>query len=204
MGHLGRLEKEPATGEPLTISQRVLQARLMRPALLAEGKRRQGLAGSKDRDRALPKHSTREALARYCGLSGRTFDKALAVIEAAQNNPERYAGVIKQMDATGNVDRAYSAVAFAEGRRDMTQDEIFVTTRIGKKRLGNFTASEVRWLIGFFGELGEHLDRCATGYAYDLFTVAQVRRALARAKGFAKLPPKQFAKSKTKRGAAHA
>ena len=60
------------------------------------------------------KHDTRALLARYCGLSPVTFDKALAVIQAAQNDPDRFAGVVEQLDRTGNVDRAFHAVIYAE------------------------------------------------------------------------------------------
>lgn len=188
--------------EPLfaTLSQRVLQARSLRPALLAEGRRRQVLGGAKDRDPATPSHSTRDLLARSCGLSPRTFDKALAVVEAAQNDPAKYTGVIEQMDRTGNVDRAYTALAYLEGCRDLRQPAIFSEVLIGKRRLGNFTARELAWCIGFFAELRRYLDPAARGYASDVLTEAQVRRAIRRAGGGGKLRPKAIAKSRAKRG----
>ena len=94
---------------------------------------------------------------------------------------------------------------FAEMRRDRIQaPPIFSETKIGARRLGYFTARELGWLIGFFAELGKHFDPAAGGYACDVFTEAQVRRAVRRAEGPGKLPPKVFAKSKAKRGARNA
>lgn len=183
----------PSNSETSALSQRVLQAQRMRPALLAEGRRRQGIVGAEGKNSA-PKHDTRAILARHCGLAPRTFDKALAVIEAAQNDPERYAGVIEQLDRTGNVDRAYSAVVFALDRRDRSQAPLFRETIIGKRRLGDLTARELAWLIGFFLELGKHFDRRTSGYACDVFTEAQVRRAIKRAQAMESCHQNSFAK----------
>lgn len=50
---------------------------------------------------------TRDKVAAYVGKSGRTLDKAAAVVEAAENNPERFADLVEEMDKTGKVDKAH-------------------------------------------------------------------------------------------------
>ncbi len=172
----------------------------MRPALLAEGRRRQSAAAAaaKDKNSGVPsKHDTRALLARYCELSPRTFDKALAVIQAAQNNPDQFAGAVEQLDRTGNVDRAFHAVIFAELGRDRGQAPIFKEIAIGRRRLGSYSARELGWLIGFFGELSKHFDRRATGYAHEVFSESAVRRVVGRAERFGRLPPKRVCQKHT-------
>ena len=130
-----------------------------------------------------------------------TFDKALAVIQAAQNDPDRFAGVVEQLDRTGNVDRAFHVVIYAETGRDLSQAQIFKEVAIGRRRLGSYSAGELGWLIVFFGELSKHFDRRATGYAHDVFSESAVRRAVGRADRFGRLPTKPVAKSNRKRRA---
>lgn len=50
---------------------------------------------------------TRDKVAEYVGVSGRTLEKAEAVIDAAEQAPEQYGDLAQQMDTTGRVDGAY-------------------------------------------------------------------------------------------------
>lgn len=53
---------------------------------------------------------TRDKVALAVGMSGRTYEKTKAVVEAAEENPERYGPLVEQMDKTGKVDAAYREV----------------------------------------------------------------------------------------------
>jgi hypothetical protein len=190
-----------------TLSQRVLKAIAMRPLLQAEGRRRQAHGGTAPGRRKqfigadhAGRHSTRDLLGALVGVSGKTLVKAIEVIEAAKKNPDRYVGVVRKMDETGNVEAAYSAVLFASTVRILTSPKIFLTTKIGGVSLGEFTARELRWHIEFFAAL----DACMSPsepevYARKLFTVAEIERAVRRAdqRAGGKLPPKAFPKTVT-------
>lgn len=53
---------------------------------------------------------TRDKVAEAVGMSGRTFEKAKAVTEAAEENPELFGLVQEKMDRTGKVDPAFKKV----------------------------------------------------------------------------------------------
>ena len=53
---------------------------------------------------------TRDKVAAALGMSGYTYEKAKAVVAAAQAEPEVYEAVLVEMDKSGNVDRAYKKV----------------------------------------------------------------------------------------------
>jgi N6-adenosine-specific RNA methylase IME4 len=50
---------------------------------------------------------TRDKVAARLGISGRTYEKARAVVEAAHAEPRRFAGLVDQMDRTGKVTGAF-------------------------------------------------------------------------------------------------
>lgn len=56
-----------------------------------------------------PLGKTRDAVGDAVGMSGKTYEKAKAVVKAAKENPE-LKPVVTEMDATGNVDRAFSKI----------------------------------------------------------------------------------------------
>lgn len=69
---------------------------------IREGGRRGGQGSGK-----LPEASTgtsRDKIAQALGIGGRTLDKATAVVEAAEQDPERYGDLPGEMDETGKVD----------------------------------------------------------------------------------------------------
>jgi N6-adenosine-specific RNA methylase IME4 len=53
---------------------------------------------------------TRDKVAAYAGTTGRTLDKARAVVAAAQAEPEKFGHLVEQMDETGKVDHAFKVV----------------------------------------------------------------------------------------------
>lgn len=50
---------------------------------------------------------TRDRVAAALGMSGRTYEKARAVCQAAQCEPDKYGRLLERMEATRKVDRAY-------------------------------------------------------------------------------------------------
>jgi ParB family transcriptional regulator, chromosome partitioning protein len=53
---------------------------------------------------------TREVVGRAVGFSGKTYERAKAVVVAAEQDPETFGPVLEQMDRTGKVWEAYKAV----------------------------------------------------------------------------------------------
>jgi N6-adenosine-specific RNA methylase IME4 len=95
-------------------SELVSIARRLEPLERAEAKERLRHGGrpkqGQKRSGKLPDHSTgstRDKLAAVVGVSGRTLDKARAVVEAAEREPAKYGPLLARMDTTGNVHGAY-------------------------------------------------------------------------------------------------
>jgi ParB/RepB/Spo0J family partition protein len=61
---------------------------------------------------------TRERVAAAVGMSGKTYDKAKKVVEAAEKDSERLGPVKEEMDRTGNVDRAFRETLAGQGQRE--------------------------------------------------------------------------------------
>jgi len=53
------------------------------------------------------KGQVRDRVAQVGGVSGRTYDKAKAVVQAAEEEPEKYQPLQEEMDRTGNISGAY-------------------------------------------------------------------------------------------------
>jgi ParB-like chromosome segregation protein Spo0J len=62
------------------------------------------------------KGKTRDKVAEAVGMSGRTYEKAKAVVAAAEKDPE-LAEAVREMDATGKVDGAYKKVKQKQAAR---------------------------------------------------------------------------------------
>lgn len=54
-----------------------------------------------------PNGNTRDKVGKAVGMSGATYDRAKQVVEAAEQEPEKYEPLVKKMDATGSVNAAY-------------------------------------------------------------------------------------------------
>lgn len=65
---------------------------------------------------------TRDKVARYCGMSGRTMEKAKAVVEAAEADPERFGKLAQDMDRTGRVDGVFRRLKVFEQADRIAQE----------------------------------------------------------------------------------
>ncbi len=61
-------------------------------------------------------HRALDDVAAMVGLSSRTLEKALKVVEAARMEPHRFADLIHHMDATGKVHGAYRTMRIRQGK----------------------------------------------------------------------------------------
>jgi hypothetical protein len=60
------------------------------------------------------KGDARDHVARYCGTSGKTYEKARAVVAAADREPERFGVLVEEMDRTGRVSGVHKKLVVAE------------------------------------------------------------------------------------------
>jgi ParB-like chromosome segregation protein Spo0J len=114
--------------KPLAPSEAVSLGRAIEQLVAKEARRRQqegGQKGGKESGKTrrgekreacgnLPQASqarTRDKVAESVGMSARTYEKAKAVVEAAEKDPERFTYAVHEMDRSGKVDRAYQEVA---------------------------------------------------------------------------------------------
>jgi ParB family chromosome partitioning protein len=87
----------------------------------------------------LPEGSTgqvRDKVAEAVGMSGKTYEKAKAVVEAAEKEPEKYGDLPKVMDQTGKVDGAFKELRTrqAASAAAATQDQELTTQTSTAKR----------------------------------------------------------------------
>ena len=54
------------------------------------------------------KGDSRDKVGSALGISGKTYEKAKAVVEAAESEPEKYAGLVEEMDQSGSIDGAFT------------------------------------------------------------------------------------------------
>ena len=103
-----------------TPSEAVAIAREIEDEEKAAAKKRQGTRTDLHPGK-LPKGSEGRAgdkIAKATGKERRTLEKAKAVVEAAEADPERFDGIVADMDESGNVDRAFKQVQIAKERAD--------------------------------------------------------------------------------------
>src|SRR5258708_23881962 len=55
----------------------------------------------------VPAHDARDRISRYLGVGRTTIERAEAVVEAAEEEPEEYGHLVEQMDRSGKVAGAY-------------------------------------------------------------------------------------------------
>ena len=85
-----------------------------------EGGRSGGKASGK-----LPQASgsrTRDKVARYTGVSGRTLEKAKAVVEAAKRDPKMFNPILQEMDRTKRVNGAYKKLKRIHDAKKISQE----------------------------------------------------------------------------------
>lgn len=71
------------------------------------GKLPEGLDTQKSPENSGNQQDTRDKVAEAIGMSGRTYEKAKAVTQAAKDDPEHFGDLIDQMDESGKVSPAY-------------------------------------------------------------------------------------------------
>lgn len=107
-----------------TITEAVAIKRVVEPEEKRKAKERKAQAGGDVRGRKKAgtanlsgeKGDSREKVAKFTGKKHATLGKAEKVIQAAEENPEKYGHLVKEMDDTGKVDAAYKAVRIAKQR----------------------------------------------------------------------------------------
>jgi hypothetical protein len=87
---------------------------------------------------------TRDKVAEAVGMSGRTYEKAKKVVEAAEKEPEKFAPIKAEMDRTGKVDRAYQKVRPSSDVVKGWKKKPDETGADWAKRLGCVTEAEKR------------------------------------------------------------
>lgn len=97
------------------------------------------------------KGKTRDQVGKIVGMSGRTYEKAKAVVEAAKTQPEEFAPLAEEMDTTGNVDLAY---------RKVKQ----ISCRIEREQIAASAPEDSAVITGDFREKGE----CVADNSVDL------------------------------------
>lgn len=123
---------ENSDRKDFTPLEAVALAEAMEPLLKAAAKERQiegGRAGGQacgnfpqaSVDASLSRDKTRDKVAEFVGVSGRTLEKAKAVAIAAREEPEKFAALAEKMDETGNIDRAFKDMkkALKEARENV-------------------------------------------------------------------------------------
>src|SRR5262249_20367095 len=92
------------------------------------------------------KGKTRDKVAEAVGMSGRTYDKAKHVVEAAEKEPEKHAETVKEMDRSGKVDAAYKKVRQrrpnrTRGQHHASDEEVKALTADAKALLARLDAA---------------------------------------------------------------
>jgi len=64
------------------------------------------------------KKDSRDAVADKVGMSGKSYEKAKQVIEAAEKEPEKFAALAEEMDRTGKIDGAYKKLKHIKTQKE--------------------------------------------------------------------------------------
>lgn len=102
----------------------VLIEEIERPA--AEAREKAGVATEPDPVQSLhrvPTGKTRDLAGSAVGLSGWSYQKAKAVVEAAEEDPATFAHLVEEMDRTGKVDGAFKALKKQRGEEEPEDGE---------------------------------------------------------------------------------
>ena len=94
-------------------SEMVAIAKALEPVAKEQAKERHGTRTDLQLSGKFPESKagqTRDKIAAGLGVSGRTMEKAIKVVEAAEAEPEIYRSVLNKMDESGSVDRAYKEI----------------------------------------------------------------------------------------------
>ena len=85
-------------------------------------KKKQGTRTDLEHSGNLPESKmgdTRDKLGAIVGMSGKTYETAKAVVEAAEKEPDKYSELVEQMDKTGKVAGAYRALRREKAHKEL-------------------------------------------------------------------------------------
>jgi len=75
-----------------------------------------------------PEHAkTRDKVAACVGMSGRTLEKAKKVVEAAEQDPQKYGKLVEEMDSKGKVDGYYRKLRRMKQMQDIEKEPLIVS-----------------------------------------------------------------------------
>jgi site-specific DNA-methyltransferase (adenine-specific) len=126
--------------KPWTVSEMVAYAQRLKELLAPEARARQAQAPGRPQGEKkvcggnLPpqtKGKVRDQIGRAVGLSGKSYEKAAAVIAAAEKDPDRFGFLVAQMDRTGKVDGPFKQVKRLEHLALRTEQARTVTGDFG-------------------------------------------------------------------------
>jgi len=110
VGLLKAERDENTCREDMTVMERVELGRAIEALERPKARERMGARTDLQPSGKFPEGEegrTRDRVGEAVGWSGRTYEKAVAVVEAAEEAPERFGDLAEQMNATGRVDGAY-------------------------------------------------------------------------------------------------
>jgi N6-adenosine-specific RNA methylase IME4 len=127
LGEIARGEfAENALRKDFTPSEAVAIAAALEKVERRKAKARQGTRSD------LPRHSgklpasskgdTRDKVAATLGMSGRTYERARAVVEAARREPAKYADLKEQMDRTGRVNGVHRRLVIRRKAEEIARE----------------------------------------------------------------------------------
>ena len=85
------------------------------------------------------KGQTRDKVANAVGMSGGTYDKAKAAVEAGEEDPDQFGEIVEEMDRTGKVDPAFKKV---KEKKEEEQDPLAKPKRLLKTLLKKLDAAK--------------------------------------------------------------
>jgi hypothetical protein len=114
-----------------------------------------GKAGGKGRKqpsgkvstKAKPGKKSRDEVAKAVGVSGRTLEKMQAITDAAESDPERYGGLIAQMDKSGKADGAYKKLKAAQRKEEIAAAAVTAQLDADKVTLHPAACADILKLI---------------------------------------------------------
>jgi ParB-like nuclease domain len=148
-----------------TISEMVAMKRAMEPLVKAAAKlnqRKHGGTAPGRKSTATTKLHTGATVAKYCGISRRSLEKAEAVISASERSPSRFGPLVSEMDRTGKVDGVFNKLSsrtqgFSRKDRSALGLSIFSETLLPARTIGSATCRDVIRNARFWRYLAEHI-----------------------------------------------
>ncbi len=177
-----------------TLSESVAMGETLEEVEKEEAKKRQGRPGQ-ERCGKLPQQEpvgkTRDKVGAALGMSGRTYEKAKAVVEAAEADPEKFAPIVEEMDRTGKVNGAYRQAQEIR-RRELLEETGLTEEDIAIKELPNETVVALvlrmqPWLLGLERQwpMPSMVERMSSAGLVDaLAAVRSVRTHLSKWEGW--------------------